>query len=76
MRHVGNEAVLCRAWQIHQAGVGAFFIRVAGVAGHHVGVHIHRIDRIGDGDDVALAEDVEDVAGIAFRAVGNEDLVG
>src|SRR5258708_33942831 len=47
----------------------------SGVAVHHVGIHINRINRISDGDPVLVAEDVEDVAAITFRAVGNENLV-
>jgi hypothetical protein len=45
-------------------------IGLTGIAGHHVGIDVDRIDGIGDGDDVALAEDVEDVAAVALRADG------
>ncbi len=64
--HIGHKAVGGIAWQVEQPCVGAFGIGLAGIAGHHVGVHVHRIDRIGDSDDVAMAEDIEDVAGVAF----------
>ena len=64
--NVRDEFVRGVARQIEQAGVGAFFIRVAGVASHHVGVDVNRIDGIGDGDDVSFSKDVEDVAGVAL----------
>jgi len=51
------------------------FFRDAGVTGHDVGVHIDRINRIGNGDFVVAAENIEDVTTIAFRAVRHKDLV-
>ena len=76
VRNVRDKLVSGIAGQVEQAGVSAVLIGVAGIAGHHVGVHVNRIDRVGDGDDVALAEDVEDVAGIALRAIRDENFVG
>ena len=64
--HIGDEAVGRIALEIKQAGVGAFFIGIAGVAGHDIGVDIDRVNRIGDGDGVAVPEDIENVAGVAF----------
>lgn len=49
--------------------------RDAGVTGHDVGVHIDRINRIGNGDFVVGAENIEDVTAIAFRAVRHKDFV-
>src|SRR5204863_8798084 len=39
------------------------------------GIDVNGIDRIADGNPVLVAEHVEDVAGVAFRAVGNEYFV-
>ena len=50
-------------------------IVVAGAAGHGVGVHVDRIDRIAHGHDVVHGEDIADVAAVALGAVGDEDLV-
>jgi hypothetical protein len=46
------------------------------VPGHDVRIDVDRIDRILNGDAVIRAEDVEDVAGVALGAVGDEDFVG
>ena len=48
---------------------------VPGAAGHGVGVHIDRIDRVADGHDIIYAQNVADVAAVAFGAVGDENLV-
>ncbi len=58
-----------------QAGIRAAFVGIAGVAGHDVGVDVDRIHRVGDGDLVPRAEDVEDVAGVTLAAVGDENLI-
>ena len=42
---------------------------------HDVGVYIDRINRIGDRDLILVAKDVENMAAIAFRTVGEEDFV-
>ena len=44
-------------------------------AGHHVGVDVDRIDRVGDEHGVLLIEEIQDVAEIGLRAVRDEDLV-
>ncbi len=48
---------------------------VARAAGHGVRVHVDGVDRVAHGDGVVHGEDVADVAAIAFRTVGDEDLV-
>ena len=73
---LGGEAVIGRDRQVGEAAVAAGVIGFASAAGHHVAVYVHRIDRIGHGDAVALAQDVEDVAAVALGAVGDEDLLG
>lgn len=72
----GNEAVFGVALEIDQAFVGTVFIGIAGIADHHVGVDVDGVDGISDGDFVAGSEDVQDVAGVALGAVGDEDFVG
>ena len=62
--------------QVAQAAVLPSLIGITGAACHHVAVDIHRIDRIGHGDAIAFAKDVEDVAAIALGAVGDKDLLG
>ena len=44
-------------------------------AGHHVGVDVDRIDRIGNEHGVVLIEEIQDVAEIGLCAVRDEDLV-
>ena len=73
---LGGESVVGADREIGQPPVAAFLSRFTGAARHHVGVHIHGIHRIGYSDAVAFAEDVEDVAAVAFGAVGDEDLFG
>src|SRR5262249_2412540 len=64
----GDETVAGFARQVNQLGEGPGFVGFAGVAGHDVCVHVNGINRIADGDFVFVAEDVEDVAGIALGA--------
>ena len=45
------------------------------MAGHDVGVDVDGVDGIHDGNAIVVAQDVEDVAAVALRSVGNEDLV-
>jgi len=71
----GDKLICRRAGQVDEPGVGAFFIGVTGVAGHDVGVDVDGVDRIGDRDDVVVAEDVEDVARVALGAVRDKNLV-
>jgi hypothetical protein len=48
---------------------------LAGVPCHHVRVHVDRVHRIHHRDAVLVAEDVENVAAVAFRTVRDENLV-
>jgi len=59
LRWLGHKIVFRRARQIINALVAAILSRRARVARHHVGVHVHRIHRIGDRDLVLAAENVE-----------------
>ena len=74
--NLGDKAVLGVALEVDEAFVGAVFIGVAGVADHDIGVDVNGVNGVGDGDFIAGAEDIEDVAGVALGAVGDEDFVG
>src|SRR5690606_15057412 len=72
----GNVAVGRRALEVDNTFVAAVEIG-SGAAGHDVRVDVNRVDRIGNGEPETFGgEDFLDVAAIALRAVGNEDLVG
>ena len=75
LRNFRHEIVGRGARQINQLLVRPRFVRRARVAGHDVGIHIDRIDRVLQGDFVLVAENVENVCAIAFRAVGHKNFV-
>ncbi len=75
VRRLGHEVVFRAAGEVDDAFVAAALVRQTGVAGHHVGIDVDRIDRIRDRDPVLVAEDIEDETAIALRAVGDENLV-
>ncbi len=72
---VRDEPVVAGAVQVDDALV-APVDHGAGAAGHHVGVQVDRVDRVGDGDGDVGGEDLLDVAGVALGAVADEHLVG
>ena len=45
------------------------------MACHDIGVYVNGVDGVGDADSVVFSEDVEDVAGVALGAIGNEDFI-
>src|ERR1700730_1903123 len=67
--------VTCIAGQINQPRIRTGGIRLAGMAGHYVGIHVYRVDGIHHGDAVLMPENVENISAIAFRSVGNKDFV-
>ena len=71
-----SEAIAGRDGQVGEAAVLAGIVGIAGPAGHHVAVHVHRVHGVSHGNAVALSQDVEDVAAVAFGAVGDKDLLG
>ncbi len=80
--HVGPAAgnlrqktVLPPAGHIDDIAESGAFPVVSGAASHHVGVDINGINRVADRDDVVRAEDIADIAGVALRAVADENLV-
>jgi hypothetical protein len=46
------------------------------VSGHHVGIDINRINRIGHGYCVVVTENIENVGGVTFGTVRHENFVG
>ena len=70
-----RKIILRRRAKVNEPRVLPERIRRARVARHHVRVHVHGINRVGHGDRVAVAEDVENVAHIALGPIGNENLV-
>ena len=63
---LGHEIIFRFAGQIINALIAAILSRRACVARHHVCVHVHRIHRIGNGDLILGAENIEDVTAIVF----------
>ena len=43
---------------------------------HHIGVHIHRVNRIRNQDHIAVIEQVGNVPAVAFGPVADEDFLG
>jgi hypothetical protein len=65
-RRFRHKIILHRAGQIKNAFVAAVGANRAGVARHHIGIDVNRINRVGDGDFVLLAENIEDVTAVTF----------
>src|SRR6266581_9790059 len=65
-RRLGDELIFGEAWQIGDSFVTARAVNRSRVSGHHVGVYVDRIDRIGGRDLVVIAEHVEDVSAVRF----------
>ena len=63
---LGHEIVFRCAGQIQNSFVIAVSPCRTAVASHHICVDVNRIDRIGDGDLVLIAEDIENETAIAF----------
>ena len=68
----GNEIIFGGAGHIYDAVELAGLRGITCTACHYVGVNIHGIDGVGDGDDIVEAEDFLDVARVAFCAVADE----
>src|SRR5206468_4051737 len=72
---LGNEIIGGVAAEINQALILAALVGLPGMPGHHVSVNIDRINRVHDRDGVVVGEDIQNIAAIAFGAVGNEDFI-
>ena len=74
-RHIGEEAIRFGTGQVGDAFVATARDGGTCITKHHIRIDIRRVHRIGDGDAISRAKDFEDVAAVAFRAVGEEDFV-
>ena len=72
---IGDKSILGVAVEIDNARVTPI-AALPGSAGHHIGVQVNRIDRIGNGDAGVGVENFLDVGGVALGAVADEDLIG
>ena len=63
LRH-GQKTVFPRGRRIHDTPPG-----------HHIGIHIDRIDGVGHKDGIVYIEQVQDIPDVAFRTVAHKDLV-
>ena len=72
----GHKIIFRGAREVNDAFILAGVIRVAGVTGHHVGIQIHGIHGVRDGNAVLVAEDIQDIGGIALGTIRNENLIG
>ena len=75
-RKCRHEVVFGGDREINQPRKPARLVCLPGPPGHHVRIDVDRIDGISDGDNVLGPEDIEDIPGVALRAVGDENLVG
>ena len=48
---------------------------MARTSGHHIGVEIHRVRGIGDGDPILYGKDFLQVGEIAASSIGDEDFI-
>lgn len=71
-----DEVILRGARKIDEAFVTSTVVGIPSVADHDVGVDIDWVNGVGDGDGVAVAENVEDVACVALGTIGDEDVIG
>ena len=45
------------------------------MSGHYIGVDVNGINRIDHRDSILMAENIQNIAAIAFGTVGDEDLI-
>ena len=67
--------ILLGTRHIDNSLIPALPCRPAGPAGHHIRIHVDRIDRIGNGDDVVQTEDFLHIPAIALGAVADDNFV-
>ena len=75
MRDGRDKAVFGGALEVNKPFVFTGLVGGSGVSGHHVGVDVNGVDRIGDRDFVSGAKDIEDVPRIALGPVGHKNVV-
>ena len=75
IRQLRHKIVLRRAGEVHQSLIRTVRAGIPGIPGHHIGIHIHGINRVRHGDPVARPENVQNVARIALGAVRHVNLI-
>ncbi|HTD14071.1 MAG TPA: hypothetical protein VK673_02775, partial [Chthoniobacterales bacterium] len=70
-----DKAVCLCAREINKALIGAKFVGWPGVAAHNVGVYIHGVNGIDDGDSILVAKNIQNITAIAFGTVRDKDLI-
>lgn len=74
-REFGSEIVFSSDREVDQPCILPAFVGWSCPANHDVGIDIDGINWIEHGDLIFEAEDIEDVSGVTFTAVRNEDLI-
>ena len=59
---IGNEIVLRSNRKINQSAVAAGGVCRTCVAGHHIGIHVDRVNGVQDGDHVIRPEDIQNIS--------------
>ena len=44
-------------------------------AGHHIGIPVNRIDRVGNKDGIILIEEIQNISHIAFGSIADKDVL-
>ncbi|KAF5051479.1 hypothetical protein DSECCO2_418510 [anaerobic digester metagenome] len=74
LRRLGNEPILLSAGKVHKAVVATLLlIEKPGAPTDHIAVHIHRICRVLNGNDVVFAKQVLNVGSITLGAVTDKE---
>ena len=74
-RQIGDETVLPGTFQVNDAVIAAV-IKRSGAAGHHVGIQINRIYRIGNRNVNVGGKNLLDIAGVTFGAIADKYFLG
>ncbi len=75
-RDLRDKIILSGTGHIYKPVVITFLVVPACTACHHACIHIYRVYGILHGNDILLPKNLEDVACVAFRPIGNKNLVG
>src|SRR5580704_11589382 len=70
-----DKAVCFRTRKTKKPCVDAVLVCGPGVTGHYIGVDVNGVNRIDDCDSILMTENIQNIAAIAFGAVGNKDLI-
>jgi len=73
--NIGDKIVFGCTGHINNSAVAAGIVCRPRPAGHHIGIHIYRIDRVSHGSHIVQAEDFLQIADVAFGTVADKDFV-